>query len=914
MTGLCAFCSSLDLRYAGYYKPVQRVVEGVHDNADSTNQDEQEIEEVAHHPSLDDDADSDDDNDDNGTALKDVDSYYDCGALEEVTKDATSESDREEWEDEDDDDEDEDVDDPYTSKHTVPEMLASAKTCRFCGELSRLFYRWIEETYPGRSTADLFLADSEVEVTQGESMPAESQSRDSGENGSRLTSVRVKMLMRDPGHPELDNHFYWSGITLAYQRVLWEAWPRLRDVLDSMDAREAEGQSALSVWSENKPYSARHRSGRIDLRLLRRWKEACFAWHGDRCCSVSRDGHDKPQMLRLIDVDDMCLVEVPDRAAVSWVVLSYVWGRVPFFTLTTQNRALLLEQGSFDKDTPAFSLPATVADAIDATRGLGERYLWTDSLCIMQDAADDKALFVPAMDDIYGRATITIVDLGGENAFHGLPGVANDRFGVSLSGRDNTPAPEPLIVNGTRIVRAPQPTGTGYQRMDMQASCVYLQRGWTFQEALLSRRFVLFTADTVFWECPCATWREDANWEVEGDGAEEHVLDDDGQVQHAQHAHKAAAPPDIFRNSFLTVESTVVYDRLWGPTAEDFDVSYQALAHAFSRRQLSFERDGLAAFSGVLNALERTTNLETSTAGPKQPPLEFVWGLPGPYLGVALTWPADREEINTLDDQGRPVTDAPPFFYRRTSTCLVYVHDNTNSACMTTADVPFPSWSWIGWVGPVLYEELFGSLLSEHAGIRFYVFRATSPDGELVEVPQHTAFQDRWPASSKHVRAPALWRETSSTANVVDAGVVPAHIRRDPALRQIVLAFWTSCCPRLHILYEARTHFDNDIVNTADVWEETPGSTAPATFSGSWSQRPPRSWRTGLHVVECVVVGRDNLDNLAKDSRLVVLVTETVGEEDKQLHGTRRRVAALTVDEKAWNSLQTRRWEVVVLV
>ncbi|EPE06745.1 het-domain-containing protein [Ophiostoma piceae UAMH 11346] len=959
MTELCAFCSSLDLRFAGYYKPKQLLVEADHDNTGSANQgDEQEVEDArgAEHVSPGSDSDSynnnnnyndEDDDDDVVTHEQDVDSHHDCGGpLEEVKIDVISELDSEEGglNPEEDEYDDEDIYDPYTSMHTVPEMLANSKTCRFCGELTRLFYRWIEETYPGRSTADLFLADSEVEVTQGESIPAAPRPGcDDGENVSRLTSARVKMLMRDPNHPELDNHFYWSGITLAYQRVLWDAWPRLQDVLDTMDAREAEGQSALTAWSENKPYSARHRTGRIDLRLLRRWKEACFAWHGDRCRDVrshSDSRHDddskleskstKPQMLRLIDVDNMCLVEVPDRSAVSWVVLSYVWGRVPFFTLTTKNRALLMTEGSFsdynetaDRDIPAFSLPATVADAVDATRGLGERYLWTDSLCIMQDSTDDKALFVPAMDDIYSRATITIVDLGGENAFHGLPGVTKDRF----SDRDNFPAPEPFIINDSRIVRASQPTGTGYQRMDMQAGCVYLQRGWTFQEALLSRRFVIFTADTVFWECPCATWREDGNWEVEGEDVVEQVLDEDedqvDQVHQLHQVQNVAEPPDIFRNSFLTVESTVVYDRLWGPSAEDFNVSYQALVHAFSRRQLSFDRDGLAAFSGVLNALERTTKLETSGAGPKQPPLEFIWGLPGPYLGVALTWPADREEINTLDDQGLPVTDQPPFFYRRTGKCLVFLRSDNNASsgsdeagtAMTTADVPFPSWSWVGWVGPVLYEELFGSLLSEHAGIRFYVFSATNPNGELVEVPQHTAFQDRWPASKKHVRAPPLWRETSSAGNVVDASVVPEHIRRDSALRQIVLAFWTSWCPRLHVMFEARTQVDDDIVNKADIWEEIPGSTVPpAKFFGSWSQRPPRSWRTGLHVVECVVVGRDNLDNLSEHSRLVLLVTEMVGDEDDELHGTRRRVASLTVDEKAWNALQTRRWEAVVLV
>lgn len=953
---LCAFCSSLNMPYAGYY----RHRPAVQDEQDFTGSNEDDNDaEHAGHASGSDDNDNDfhdiDDNDEDQIAHEqDVDAGLEggwplahVGSHDSHDGYGTDDHDEDHDEDHDGDDDDrdsndsgfeeEEEDDPWRSAHSIPEMLANSRTCRFCRELSRFFFQWVEKTYPGRTLDSLVLADSEVQVEPGACLPAMPKlgsSRPRGgdyEDVSRFSTARVVISMRDPDRPELDHKIYWPAISLDYQRVLWESWPRLQDVLDSMDAHELEGQSALAAWTENEPYSARQRGSRVDMRLLRRWKESCFAWHGDRC-RARHDAKDeeqgKMQMLRLIDVEDMCLVEVPGLSTVSWVVLSYVWGRIPFFTLTTANRPDFLVKGSLSglssvsgttEDT-FLGLPATVAEAIVATRGLGERYLWTDSLCVVQDSTADKALFVPVMDEIYSRATVAIVDLGGQDAFHGLPGVTTDRF--SSTDRDKCHAPEPIVINGTRMVRAAQPTGTGYQRLDMQASCVYLQRGWTFQEALLSRRFVIFTADTVFWECPCATWREDANWEVEGKKEVEQFLDDEDEndkeeeKEETDENQQVETEPDIFRNSFLTVESTVVYDYLWGPSAQDFDKSYQALVHAFTRRKLTFEGDGLAAFSGVLNALERTTELQARGDGQvEQPPLEFIWGLPAPFLGIALTWPVDRDEISELNDDGYPVTDTPPSFYRRTGKCLVFLQDN-NSAdkTMTTAKIPFPSWSWVGWVAPILYEELFGSLLSAHAGIRFFVFKSADPSADLEEVIQHTAFQDRWPTSDRFVKTEPIWRETSPTENAVDAGMVPEHIRKDPALRQIVLAFWTSCCSQLHIMFEARTKVDGDIANSAEFWEELPGSLTPPTrFSGGWHHRPPRNWHTGLHIVECIVVGRDNLDNLSTESQLVVLVTETVGEAD-ELHGTRRRVAALTVYESAWNSLQTRRWEPVILV
>jgi Heterokaryon incompatibility protein (HET) len=69
-------------------------------------------------------------------------------------------------------------------------------------------------------------------------------------------------------------------------------------------------------------------------------------------------------------------------------------------------------------------IPWTIQDAIQTVRDIGLRYLWVDSLCIVQDdTSGEKAEAISKMDLVYGAAFVTIVAATGDNADAGLPGV-----------------------------------------------------------------------------------------------------------------------------------------------------------------------------------------------------------------------------------------------------------------------------------------------------------------------------------------------------------------------------------------------------------------------------------------------------------------------------------------------------------
>ena len=72
--------------------------------------------------------------------------------------------------------------------------------------------------------------------------------------------------------------------------------------------------------------------------------------------------------------------------------------------MTTQ--AVLEER---KREIPLSLFPKTFHDAIQITRQLGIRYLWINSLCIIQDSKEDWAIEAAAMGGVFKNSYVTIV-------------------------------------------------------------------------------------------------------------------------------------------------------------------------------------------------------------------------------------------------------------------------------------------------------------------------------------------------------------------------------------------------------------------------------------------------------------------------------------------------------------------------
>ncbi|TGO68527.1 hypothetical protein BOTNAR_0023g00050 [Botryotinia narcissicola] len=199
--------------------------------------------------------------------------------------------------------------------------------------------------------------------------------------------------------------------------------------------------------------------------------------------------------LGLIDVrseyEDPFLLETNQRHG-NWVALSYCWGSSPSARTTRRNFQQHCNKISMS------ALPQTIKDAIIITRRVGYRYIWIDSLCIIQDSPEDWAVESLKMADVYGGASLTIAAEAAIDTASGIFDSANvfrqqqsQNLNFSIKGY------HPLY---------PRDNGSLYLRdfVNLQPSklksCLK-NRAWALQEDLMSRRLLSFGKEQMYWRC-----------------------------------------------------------------------------------------------------------------------------------------------------------------------------------------------------------------------------------------------------------------------------------------------------------------------------------------------------------------------------------------------------------------------------
>ncbi|KAH5336567.1 hypothetical protein HBI23_046730 [Parastagonospora nodorum] len=168
-----------------------------------------------------------------------------------------------------------------------------------------------------------------------------------------------------------------------------------------------------------------------------------------------------------------------------YVALSHRWGSPgssPPRTLES-NIKCHVEDGLRYED-----LPQTFRDTIDVTRALGYEFLWIDSLCIIQDSAEDWKKEARRMAIIYDNSVLTIAAMDAEDSSQGL----SPKRGGCLSTLES--------------------------------------RAWVCQERMIAPRTLMFTKGSVAWECRQATASLDSPAFAEGHGGTVVDCDHEGWV------------------------------------------------------------------------------------------------------------------------------------------------------------------------------------------------------------------------------------------------------------------------------------------------------------------------------------------------------------------------------------------------
>jgi hypothetical protein len=238
---------------------------------------------------------------------------------------------------------------------------------------------------------------------------------------------------------------------------------------------------------------------------MKSWLHTCRSEHRD--CS-SRPTDFLPT--RLLDVQagdinpDVRLVLTQNlaqdtRTRPAYLTLSHCWGPKHLHSVTTDTNDLAKRL----KRIPFKDLSRTFQDAVQITRELGQRYLWIDSLCIIQDDWSDWAKEAALMAEVYGNSLCTLAALSSRDGTQGCNRVAD----IQRSTRNTF-----IDLNWNRgnypyiRVFEKEPSNwddeyDGGLGRDNLLRSPLRHRAWVLQEKELSRRSIHFGKDQLLWEC-----------------------------------------------------------------------------------------------------------------------------------------------------------------------------------------------------------------------------------------------------------------------------------------------------------------------------------------------------------------------------------------------------------------------------
>ncbi|KAI1408879.1 HET-domain-containing protein [Hypoxylon sp. FL1857] len=280
-----------------------------------------------------------------------------------------------------------------------------------------------------------------------------------------------------------------------------------------------------------------------------------------------------------------------------YCALSHCWGNPEL--MPTKLTAHTLKE--YQDNIPYDSLPRTFRDAVTFAKTMGIRYLWIDSLCIIQrdnkkDAPDDQELADKdwtresgMMCSVFENSYLTLAAASS----HGCTG------GLFFS-------PKTVKIRGTNT-DGPYQIYARERPNHNAGEFPLLKRGWVMQESLLAPRTLFFGESELIWlcrghrACQCST---SAKWAL------------------AQFPEWYIKLPNVNQLNDCSVHLT--YIKMWYKIVENY-----------STTSLTHQTDKLTAIDGIVQYMRRLRNCD------------YRAGLWSDSLALDLLW-------HTVIQNGRP--------------------------------------------------------------------------------------------------------------------------------------------------------------------------------------------------------------------------------------------------------------------
>ncbi|KUI54263.1 hypothetical protein VP1G_01585 [Cytospora mali] len=289
-----------------------------------------------------------------------------------------------------------------------------------------------------------------------------------------------------------------------------------------------------------------------------------------------------------------------------YVTLSHKWGDVP------GKKPLRLMKDNLEEFKSGLKLrdlPKTFRNVIEfAARLSNVQYIWIDSLCIIQDSAEDWLIESSQMHQVYSRSFLNISATAAEHSHQGLHSKRNPKLlweaevNLNIEGLpESEPEKKKLDERRDYIRRCTLIDASYCEKLINQASVN--KRGWVLQERLLAPRVLHFCQGEIAWECPEHSAAEGLPW------GSPHFQRRRNDTLFAEIPLKGLEPllhGKALRENRLQTMPEPDPHLLAEPVSEKRVYAmeiWNRIVEIYSKTELSFGKDKLPALSGIANRM-----------------------------------------------------------------------------------------------------------------------------------------------------------------------------------------------------------------------------------------------------------------------------------------------------------------------
>jgi hypothetical protein len=319
------------------------------------------------------------------------------------------------------------------------------------------------------------------------------------------------------------------------------------------------------------------------ISLASRWLKECLD-NNAICLPEGKETFGSPTRLINVGSSNGCsapFLQTSNGDIHDWVTLSHRWGnnqplKTNMVNLATHELAL-----------PWEALPRLFRDAILITRSMGYKYLWIDSLCIVQDSPDDWRREVSRMGNIYKYCVFVISAECCHNSSESI-------FERSLVGKCTEYIQQGCHSSQRNVRGTLSLCSSNISGKSVKPSSSALQsRAWVLQEEILSPRTLRWSDHQIEWGCR-STLRSEEN-----------------PIGSPATNVASLRPRGWWKLVCLSKESlrTILHSQPWSKLSNPLCLWYGIIG-AFCERKITFKTDTFPAISGVAREIEKHTGYE----------------------------------------------------------------------------------------------------------------------------------------------------------------------------------------------------------------------------------------------------------------------------------------------------------------